>query len=118
MENCIKSIQLLRDVLSNCCVVMVGASQTIVEVDTAVLPAVVLDAARENPDVYSDCVLRDKQPLSRFRFIFSNRVLISEFVRCEDSKYNSLLFMVEVQRFKDKSKGCIRNYVKKKVKEV
>lgn len=112
MKDCIKSIQILRDVLSNCCLVMIGASQTIVEVDVAVVPAVVLDAARENPDVYSDCVIRDCQPISRFRFIFKNRVLISEFIRCEDSKFDSLLFMVDVQR--GKGKESVKKYVKKK----
>ena len=114
MKNCIKSIQIFRDVLSNCCAVMCGASQTIVEVDTAVLPPVILDAARENPDVYSDCVIREKQPLSRFRFVFKNRVLIYESLAYSDLNLDCLLFMVQSVFVDSGNKRRCKKYVQKK----
>lgn len=111
MKDCISSNKLLCDVSGIARVIYVEPSTTTVEVDVAVVSAVVLDAARENPDVYVDCVIREKQPYSRFRFVFKNRVLICESLH-QSNRLNCLLFRVVSVSSDSNGKRRCKKYVK------
>lgn len=114
MKDCISSVKLLRDVAELACVIYVEPSSTTVEVDVAVVPPAILAAARENPDVYSDCVIREKQPLSRFRFVFKNRVLVYESLAYSDLNLSCLLFMVQSVVVDSGNKMRCKKYIQKK----